>query len=213
MIEKLIELVKAVKGLHWYTIIALFVGSVLYSFNHEIVRLIEMEWSESDLVVDSLNNDITIDESLADLLTEHKASRAWIIRFHNGVKYYNGTHKSKMSCDYEVVSEGVSTEAQGFQDVPTGLYSRWIKDIVELEMFFCNVKTMTDLRIKHLLKTQGVQAMAVAPYYRNGKLFALIGIDYTMRTTESSCKKFCANKDAQILRFKSKTDRIGDLLI
>ena len=211
--DKYTSILKALKDLRWYTIILLFTLIILLSFRTEIERVIDLKWSNKDLVVSNLENDVTIDESLQDLLVAHKANRAWIIRFHNGVTYYNGTHKSKMSCDYEVVAEGVSSEAQSFQDVPTALYSRWIKDIVEMKMFFCYVKDMSDLRIKHLLNKQGVKAIAVSPYYRDGKLFALIGIDYTVATSKEDCVRFCGNKESIKMKFKVETDQIGELLL
>ena len=213
MIEKLIELVKAVKGLHWYTIIALFVGSVLYSFNHEIVRLIEMEWSETDVVLESLDNDIAIDNALSELIEDTKSDRAYIFRFHNGVQYYNGTHKSKMSCDYEVVKRGVTREAQRLQDLPTALYSSWIRDVIENNMYVVDVSKMDNLRVRYSLEEQGIIALAVAPYYRNGKVFALIGVDYIRAISESEILDWKHDKLSKKLWFEMRTQEIGDLLI
>jgi len=211
--EKITNLIKAIADLKWYTLILVFIGSVLYLFNHEIVRLIEIEVLKKDIVISSLDNDIAITDSLDDLLETTKADRAYIFRFHNGVQYYNGTHKSKMSCDYEVVRLGVQREAERLQDIPTGLYSRWIKDVIRGQMFITDVSKMTDLRAKHTLQQQGIKAVAVVPYYRNGQVFALIGVDYITEQSEESINKFNINKNEKKAQFRTLTDAIGELLI
>ena len=211
--EKLINLIKAIKDLKWYTLIILFVGVILYLFNHEIVRLIEIEVIKKDIVVSSLENDIAITDALDDLLEKTDSDRAYIFRFHNGVQYYNGTHKSKMSCDYEVVRVGVQREAERLQDIPTGLYSRWIRDVIRGKMFITDVSKMTDLRAKYTLQQQGIEALAVTPYYRDGKVFALIGIDYIRKQPKEKIKKFDLNIEEQKSQFRTLTDDIGDLLI
>ena len=211
--EKWKELLIIVKSLRWYTIIVLFLGGVIYSFHTDIKRLIELKWSETDVVISSLENDLIIERALKTLLDETNSDRAYIFRFHNGVTYYNGTHKSKMSNDYEVVREGVTTQAEALQDLPTSLYLSWIKNVINLEMFVTDIDTMEDLRVKYMLKQQGVEAIAVAPYYRNGKLFALIGVDYIRKQTTLDVDNFRSNSNAQKNKFLKRTQEIGNLLL
>jgi hypothetical protein len=211
--EKLKELLIVIKSLRWYTIIALFLGSIIYSFHTDIKRLIELKWSEEDVVISSLENDLIIERALKTFLNETNSDRAYIFRFHNGVTYYNGTHKSKMSNDYEVVREGVTTQAEALQDLPTSLYLNWIKNVINLEMFVTDIDTMEDLRVKYLLKQQGVEAIAVAPYYRDGKLFALIGIDYIRKQTALEIDNFMSNSNAQKNKFLKRVQEIGNLLL
>ena len=211
--EKLKELLIVVKSLRWYTIIALFLGGVLYSFHTDIKRLIELKWSEKDVVMYSLENDLLIERALKTLLNETNSDRSYIFRFHNGVTYYNGTHKSKMSNDYEVVREGVTTQAETLQDLPTSLYLNWMKNVINLEMFVTDINTMDDLRVKYMLKQQGVEAIACAPYYRDGKLFAIIGVDYIRKQTALEIDDFMSNSDAEKKKFLKRTQEIGDLLL
>ena len=158
-------------------------------------------------------NDLIIERALKTFLNETNSDRAYIFRFHNGVTYYNGTHKSKMSNDYEVVREGVTTQAEFLQDLPTSLFLNWIKGVINLEMFVTDIDTMEDLRVKYLLKQQGVEAIAVAPYYRNGKLFALIGIDYIRKQTALEIDNFMSNSNSQKNKFLKRVQEIGDLLL
>lgn len=211
--DKWRELLIVVKSLRWYTVIALFLGGVIYSFHTDIKRLIELKWSEKDVVIHSLENDLLIERALKTLLNETNSDRSYIFRFHNGVTYYNGTHKSKMSNDYEVVRDGVTTQAELLQDLPTSLYLNWIKNVINLEMFVTDIDTMEDLRVKYLLKQQGVEAIAVAPYYRDGKLFALIGVDYIRKQTALEIDNFMNNSDAQKNKFLKRTQEIGNLLL
>ena len=211
--EKLKELLIVVKSLRWYTIIALFLGGVIYSFHTDIKRLIELKWSEKDVVMYSLENDLLIERALKTLLNETNSDRSYIFRFHNGVTYYNGTHKSKMSNDYEVVREGVTTQAEFLQDLPTSLYLNWIKNVINLEMFVTDIDTMEDLRVKYMLKQQGVEAIAVAPYYRDGKLFALIGVDYIRKQTALEVDNFMSNSQSEKKKFLKRAQEIGDLLL
>lgn len=211
--DKWKELLIVIKSLRWYTIIALFLSGVIYSFHTDIKRLIELKWSEKDVVISSLENDLLIERALKTLLNETNSDRSYIFRFHNGVTYYNGTHKSKMSNDYEVVREGVTTQAELLQDLPTSLYLNWIKNVINLEMFVTDIDTMEDLRVKYLLKQQGVEAIAVAPYYRDGKLFALIGVDYIRKQNALEIDNFMNNSDAQKNKFLKRTQEIGDLLL
>ena len=211
--EKWKELLIVIKSLKWYTIIVIFLAGVLFSFETHIKRLIELKWSEKDVVISSLENDLLIERALKTLLNETNADRAYIFRFHNGVTYYNGTHKSKMSNDYEVVREGVTTQAEALQDLPTSLYLNWIKNVINLEMFVTDINKMEDLRVKYMLKQQGVEAIAVAPYYRDGKLFSLIGVDYIRKRTKLEVDDFASNSDAQKNKFLKRTQEIGDLLL
>lgn len=211
--EKWKELLIIVKSLRWYTIIVLFLGGVIYSFETHIKRLIDLKWSETDVVISSLENDLLIERALKTLLDEASADRAYIFRFHNGVTYYNGTHKSKMSNDYEAVREGVTTQAEFLQDLPTSLYLNWIKGVINMEMFVTDINLMEDLRVRYMLQQQGIEAIAVAPYYRDGKLFALIGVDYIRKITEAKAGEFMSDSDAIKKKFLKRTQEIGNLLL
>lgn len=215
MFKDLAEFVESLKDLKWHTIVFIFLSFVLYSFNHEIVRLIELEWSDKDIVVESLKNDILIEDSLYALLEETNSDRAYIFRFHNGVQYYNGSHKNKMSCDYEVVRNGVSREAERLQDLPTGLYGRWLDAVLRGDMYVIDVNTMTDLRVKHSLLEQGIEAIAVEAYYRDGKVFALIGVDYVNKVSQEQIDNWNDDdsRKAAKQRFKNDIEAIGDLLL
>jgi hypothetical protein len=207
---KILELLNKSK---WWLVLLLFLSFVINLFSNEIKRVLDIRFFNEDVLVNSLDNDILIENSLYELMKDCKSDRAFIFRFHNGVTYYNGSHKSKMSCDYEVVEKGISSEGQRLQDIPTGLYANWLKRVIQYKMFVVDVKEIDDLRTRIALESQGIQGIAVAPYYRDGKVLALIGVDYVKQISEEEKIQYNKNYLNEIEWFKKRVNLIGDLLI
>jgi hypothetical protein len=208
-----IEILKLLNKSRWWLILLLFLAFIINIFSVEIKRILDIKLFNEDVVVNSLDNDILIENALYELMKDCKSDRAYIFRFHNGVTYYNGSHKSKMSCDYEVVGKGISSEAQRLQDIPTGLYANWIKKVIQYKMFFIDIEDIEDLRTRNSLEAQGINGMAVLPYYRDGKVLALIGVDYVGPMGEEDKEKYNENQLMKINFFKKRANLIGDLLI
>ncbi|MDC0009170.1 hypothetical protein OAE03_01505 [Winogradskyella sp.] len=141
-------------------------------------------------------------------MNDYQSDRAYIFIFHNGVKYYSGGHKNKMSCDYEVTNAGISSTATDLQDIPVALYPDFILGCINNSMYHSNVDLMKRGRVKEALQVQGIKGIAVAPYYRDSKLVALIGIDFVK---EFGC--FNNNDLDKIKVFKEKINGIGELLL
>lgn len=187
----------------WWIILIVFIVFLIQTFKTEIKHFIDFKIMDKDVVFNRLEGDVMIQESLYEIMNETNSDRAYIFRFHNGVTYYDGSHKSKMSCDYEVVREGISEEAQRLQDLPVGLYANWILSVVNNKMVYSDINHIQDLRIKVLLKKQGIKGIAVLPYYRDGKILALIGVDYVIKVNE---------QENDINQLKVKVKQVGDLL-
>lgn len=207
---KILELLNKSK---WWLVLLLFFSFIISVFSNEIKRVLDIKLFNEDVVMNSLDNDILIENALFELMKDCKSDRAYIFRFHNGITYYNGAHKSKMSCDYEVVENGISSEAQRLQDLPTGLYANWIKRVIQYKMFFVDIKDIDDLRTRTNLEAQGITGIAVLPYYRDGKVLALIGVDFVRPIDETDKQKYKNNYFMQINFFKKRANSIGDLLI
>lgn len=205
-------LLEALNKTKWWIILLLFLGFIINSFKTEIQYVIEYKLLNKDVIIERLEGDVLIEDALYDLMDKTSSDRAYIFRFHNGVNYYNGKHKSKMSNDFEVTKEGISNEAQRLQDIPVGLYATWIRDVINYRMIHPNVNDIEDVRTRLELKRQGVEAIAVVPYYRDGKILALIGVDYVRPL--DSVKLACYLKDPKgsLERFKSSANEIGNLL-
>ena len=118
----------------------MFISGFLWLFNKPIINYTETALAKDDLVLGNIQNDVLINNALNDLMIDTKADRAYIFRFHNGITYYTGTHKARMSCDYEVVRRGISSEAQRLQNLPTALYVDWLSEVVSNRMIHPDVK-------------------------------------------------------------------------
>ena len=201
---KILELLNKSK---WWLVLLLFLSFIINVFSNEIKRILEIKILNEDIVVNSLDNDILIENALYGLMKECKSDRAYIFRFHNGITYYTGSHKSKMSCDYEVVEKGISSEGQRLQDIPTGLYANWLKRVIQYKMFVVDINEVEDLRTRDILESQGIKGIAVVPYYRDGKILALVGVDFVKPIDKEKTYFIDINL------FKKKANLIGDLLI
>ena len=198
--SKIIEILNRTK---WWIVLLAFLVFIIQTFKSEIKHFIDFRIMDKDVVFNRLEGDVMVQDALYELMHDTNSDRAYIFRFHNGVTYYDGGHKSKMSCDFEVVREGISEEAQRLQDLPVGLYANWILNVVNNRMIYDDINKIQDIRVKVLLKKQGIKGIAILPYYRDGKILALIGVDYV---SQSNGTQIEANQ------LKVKVNQIGDLL-
>lgn len=205
-------LLNALNKTKWWILLLLFNIYIINSFKTEIKYLINYKLLNKDVIIERLDGDVLIENALYDLMENAGADRAYIFRFHNGVNYYNGEHKSKMSCDFEVTRSGISSEAQRLQDIPVGLYANWIKDVINYKMIHPNVNEIKGARIRLELQRQGIEAIAVIPYYRGGKILAFIGVDYVSPLDSVKLKNYLKDPKGNLERFKAVANEIGDLL-
>ena len=205
-------LLNALNKTKWWILLLLFIIYVINSFKTEIKYVINYKLLGKDVIIERLDGDVLIEDALYDLMENAGADRAYIFRFHNGVNYYNGEHKSKMSCDFEVTRSGISSEAQRLQDIPVGLYANWIKDVINYKMIHPRVNEIKGARIRLELQRQGIEAIAVIPYYRGGKILALIGVDYVRPLDSVKLKNYLKDPKGNLERFKVVANEIGDLL-
>lgn len=205
----LTNLIKALNKAKFKVIFILFLVFILHTFKSEVEHIINTKLLNTDRVVSNLDNDVLINNSLYDLMDYMSADRAYIFLFHNGVKYYNGTHKNKMSCDYEVVRNGISSQAVGLQDIPVTLVSNFISYVINNKMVHSDIENIKDERTKQALKIQGIKGLICLPYYRNGNLIAIIGVDYVKETPNITYKP--STKELDLL--KDRFFRTTNLLL
>ena len=209
MLGDLAKLFQYIKGIKPYTLTFLLIALTIYLFRDNISHLIDTRLLNNDRVVNQLEGNLLVINSLKELMEETDSDRAYIFRFHNGDAYYNGTHKNKFSCDYEVVKAGVARQAQNLQNIPVTLYPEFIDKVIKNKLYYKDIDSIDNLVLKTALKEQGIISIAVAPYFRNGNLFAMIGVDY-IRKTDSS--KFDEDPSEAINKFTKIAQSIGELL-
>lgn len=177
------KIINALKGAKWYLIVLVFLGFTLYTLKDPIEKFLHLGTEKFfKNVPQRINRDVVVDELLLDLMYVNAADRAYIFRFHNGQNYYDGTHKLRMSCEYETVNNGIEPQAHNLRDLPTSLYPKFISEVIEGKMFYEDIETIEDLTTRVSLKKQGITSIACAPFFsENGDLVAIIGVDYVNR--------------------------------
>lgn len=200
-----LQLLKVLNKANISLLLFLLAAGFLYVYKADIGFVIRHKVLQKDRIVTALDNDVLIQNALARLLVDCSADRAYIFRFHNGVTYYNGTHKNKFSCDYEVVGKGTSRQATLLQDIPVTLFPTFIREVNANRMVYDDIYEIEDMRVQETLAEQGIKGLAVFPYKRNGNLFAMIGIDYNGVTRPS--------EKVNIENLKKRVRQIGDMLL
>lgn len=127
------------------------------------------------------NQHSSIITALDYVLTETEADRAYVLEFHNGEHYFSGRSQQKVSCTYEVVSDGISAECHKIQNVRTSNFHGLVKDIASEKTFKCpNLDEYTeDIAFKSFLESKGVKSVFARPIKTlNGKILGVIGLEY-----------------------------------
>lgn len=120
-------------------------------------------------------------ELLAELRSETAADRAYVFQFHNGDRFLNGDNRLRMSCTCESVSNGVSREQQGSQEIlvytiPEAVRFLIVKD-PRKEVRVQYTKDISEGYYRAVLETQGVKLTAKYPLYKEAAIIGFFGVD------------------------------------
>jgi len=127
------------------------------------------------------NQHSSIVTALDYVMQETEADRVYVLEFHNGEHYFSGRSQQKLSCTYEVVSEGISAECQKLQNIRTSNFHGLIKDIASEKTFKCPQLSEynEDIAFKSFLESKGVKSMFARPIKTlNGRILGIIGLEY-----------------------------------
>jgi len=183
-------------------LILLFVSFILFYYKSLITEVIESNVKKDEIKHD-IKNSILIHQMLNDLMLRYKADRGYIFRFHNGIMYYDGTHKNHQSLAYEVCNRGISSEAMQLQNLPTSLFPRFLQEIMLNKMCYTDINDIKENATRIALHEQGIKSLVACPVFKDGKFTAYIGLDFV---------KDSLSKDFNYHEFKSQTDEIGNIL-
>lgn len=183
-------------------LILLFVGLVLFYYKSLITEVVKKE-IDSDPVKEDINNNVLIQQMLNNLMLKYGADRAYVFRFHNGIFYYDGSHKNHQSLAYEVCGNGISTERQYLQNLPVSLYPNFLQQVMLNKMIYKDINDIREETTKISLNQQGIKSVFIAPFFKEGKFVCYIGLDYV----KSQYKDTFNYKE-----FKSLTDEIGYII-
>jgi len=183
-------------------LILLFVSFILFYYKSLITEVVESKVKKDEIKHD-IKNSILIHQLLNDLMLRYKADRGYIFRFHDGIQFYDGTHKNHQSLAYEVCNRGISSEAMQLQNLPTSLFPRFLQEIMLNRMCYSDINDIKENATRIALHEQGIKSLVACPIFKDGKFTAYVGLDFV---------KDSINKDFNYHEFKNQTDEIGRIL-
>jgi hypothetical protein len=182
-------------------LILLFVGLVLYSYQPLITKVVEKKIN--DPVKEDINNNVLIQQMLNNLMLKYKADRSYIFQFSNSIMYYDNTHRNHTNMSFEVCAYGISYEGPNLQNLPVSLFPNFLQEVMLDRMIYSDIKDIKETSTYIALNRQGVKSVYIAPYFKDGKFVAYIGLDFVRNNN---------NCNFDYKEFKSLTNEIGRIL-
>lgn len=184
-------------------IILLLVAFILFYYKALITQVVEKKVSTVDEVKKDINNNVLIQQMLNELMLRYKADRAYIFQFHNTIKYYDGSHRNHQSMTFEVCANGISAEAQGLQNLAVSLFPVFLQEVLLERMQYNDINDIREQTTRISLRKQGIKSIFIAPYFKDGKFVAYIGLDFVKKEME---------EDFNYNEYKSIINEIGNIL-
>lgn len=139
-------------------------------------------WHSESMTEQSLLNDSNRDIKIHQLITEMRvllnADRSYIFRFHNGGYWKTGEPMKKMSCAYESVSAGVSSEQAQLQDILLTRVPEVLQAVSGMNPEVIQVSDLRDTYFKQMLISEGVDTVVLRSLYKDGNIIGYIAADY-----------------------------------
>lgn len=169
------------------TIIALISAGLTSIVGPIIVHFIQLHTAKKqnkDLIKESLQTNILVENKIEKIKEDHEADRVWITQFHNGGNFYpTGKSIQKFSMFYESVAIGVSSQKMSFQNIPVSLFNKSMSVLSEDNIII--IPDFNDIKIA----TYGLKHIAEETECKSSYLFAIrniedrfigvLGVDYT----------------------------------
>jgi hypothetical protein len=183
-------------------LILLFVGLVLFYYKSLITQVVERKIN--DPVKEDINNNVLIHQMLNNLMMKYKADRGYIFQFSNSIMYYDNTHRNHTNMSFEVCAYGISYEGPNLQNLPVSLFPNFLQEVMLDRMIYSDIKDIKETSTYIALNRQGIKSVYIAPYFKDGKFVAYIGLDFVR--SNNNC-----NFDYK--EFKNLTNEIGNILV
>lgn len=203
MISNIKSILAELRKMKNIALILLFVGLLLYSYQPLITKVVEKK-IENDPIKEDLNNNVLIQQMLNNLMLKYGADRSYIFQFSNSIMYYDNTHRNHTSMSFEVCANGISYEGPNLQNLPVSLFPNFLQLVMLDRMIYSDINDIKEESTKLTLKKQGIKSVYIAPYFKDGKFVAYIGLDFVRNNN---------NCDFDYKEFKNLTNEIGNILV
>lgn len=142
-----------------------------------------------DMVKETLKISQLVTSKIEDLRDELHCDRVWISQFHNGGNFYpTGKSMAKFSLIYEVVSPGVQSVQQNFQNIPVNLFSKSINQLLENDIITIQDykdETTATYGLKYVAEETGCKSSYLFSIKTiEGKFIGTLGLEYTKKKTK-----------------------------
>jgi hypothetical protein len=141
------------------------------------------------MVNETLKISELVTTKLEHIKEEFHPDRVWITQFHNGGHFYpTGKSMAKFSLIYEVVSPGVQSVQQNFQNIPVNLFSKSINQLLENDIITIQDykdETTATYGLKYVAEETGCKSSYLFSIKTiEGKFIGTLGLEYTKKKTK-----------------------------
>jgi len=161
-------------------------------------------------LMQQIKNDEIVHLSIREIRRRYNADRVYIWQFHNGGSFYTNAPMQKVSVTYERNSDGLERKAEKNQNHLVSHYNSFIKNVLDIGMFYSDVNKMEDLGLRSLSLSQGIKSHASVPIFdRDKNLVAILSLDWVFSEIPSEFLK----KDGDFTQdFKDELSKDSDTL-
>ena len=135
-------------------------------------------YSKSKLM-EQIKKDEIVHLALRDLRRKYNSDRIYIWQFHNGGNFYTSAPMQKTSVTYERCSDGLERKSEKFQNTIISNITSYIKDVIDMTMFYTDIKEMDDIAIRGICQSYGTQSHSGVPIYDDKEhLIGILSLDW-----------------------------------
>ena len=135
-------------------------------------------YSKSKLM-EQIRRDEIVHIAIRDLRRKYNADRIYIWQFHNGGNFYTTYPMQKTSITYERTSDGLERKSEKYQNMLISNFTGYIKQVIDLEMFFYDMKDMEDLLVRSMCQQYGTQSHVAVPIFDDKQhLVGILSLDW-----------------------------------
>jgi hypothetical protein len=135
-------------------------------------------------LTEKIHRDQHINGALDSMLSQFRASRAFVYQYHNGQMNTAGIHFDKISMTHERVQVEIRQTMMQMQNIPNSLFSGFNYHILAgKKLFLSDVEQLkkTDMGLYQLVKNQGVKSLYLVGIFGfHNEPVGMVGIDYDL---------------------------------
>lgn len=164
------------------------------------------KWNRTEAIVDTLNL----------MIGDFHCDRAYIIRRHNGGKYWDGTSMKKISIAEEAVRPGISPKALFVQDILISHVIKWYQLTKRDKFYFFDAMEIEDPVTRSYMIRWGIKSIVNIPIFlpsfeMGQEPVAWLGMEWVNQYAPDFCDTYGSAEEA-IKLGKAQAESLKQLL-